>query len=47
MVQNKVNREIPEEFAAKYDVYAGETANIKQYKDHQEQLIQLNPEIQN
>lgn len=33
MVQNKVNREIPEQYAAQYDVYAGQTENIKQYKE--------------
>lgn len=33
MVQNTLGREVPEEYADKYDVFAGETANIKEYQE--------------
>lgn len=43
MVQNRVNRDIPEEYAEKYDVYAGETENIKQYKESSRTINPVKP----
>lgn len=43
MVQNRVNRDIPQEYADKYDVYAGETENIKQYRESSRTINPVKP----
>lgn len=43
MVLNRVNREIPEEYAAVYGVYAGETENIKTYQESVRTIKPIKP----
>lgn len=43
MVLNKVNRDIPKEYADKYGVYEGELANIKRYKESSRKVKPVRP----